>query len=130
MRKVSCYLTPSAASISFCPSGTSLANSAYELSRATLTHWSYSAGVSVTTSTLWSLNTLTISSSRALASFAKYACDFLPEAISTSCCFLSSRSKLFFDISTGSYKKQRSEEHTSELQSLRHLVCRLLLEKK
>src|ERR1035441_10940677 len=28
---------------------------------------------------------------------------------------------------TGAY---RSEEHTSELQSLRHLVCRLLLEKK
>src|SRR5262245_63807211 len=26
-------------------------------------------------------------------------------------------------------KKPRSEEHTSELQSLRHLVCRLLLEK-
>src|SRR5207253_11365438 len=26
--------------------------------------------------------------------------------------------------------KQRSEEHTSELQSRRHLVCRLLLEKK
>src|ERR1039458_10576330 len=26
--------------------------------------------------------------------------------------------------------KMRSEEHTSELQSLRHLVCRLLLEKK
>src|SRR5258705_7070202 len=26
--------------------------------------------------------------------------------------------------------EQRSEEHTSELQSLRHLVCRLLLEKK
>src|ERR1039458_8104675 len=26
--------------------------------------------------------------------------------------------------------KDRSEEHTSELQSLRHLVCRLLLEKK
>src|ERR1035438_3887728 len=25
--------------------------------------------------------------------------------------------------------KQRSEEHTSELQSLRHLVCRVLLEK-
>src|SRR5258705_9860900 len=33
----------------------------------------------------------------------------------------------------GKYKPQlpeRSEEHTSELQSLRHLVCRLLLEKK
>src|SRR5205814_5504311 len=27
-------------------------------------------------------------------------------------------------------KESRSEEHTSELQSLRHLVCRLLLEKK
>src|SRR5262245_62909357 len=27
-------------------------------------------------------------------------------------------------------EENRSEEHTSELQSLRHLVCRLLLEKK
>src|ERR1039458_9237729 len=27
-------------------------------------------------------------------------------------------------------EETRSEEHTSELQSLRHLVCRLLLEKK
>src|SRR5262245_18404134 len=27
-------------------------------------------------------------------------------------------------------REGRSEEHTSELQSLRHLVCRLLLEKK
>src|SRR5437899_8285716 len=27
-------------------------------------------------------------------------------------------------------RQLRSEEHTSELQSLRHLVCRLLLEKK
>src|SRR5262245_64432057 len=26
--------------------------------------------------------------------------------------------------------RKRSEEHTSELQSLRHLVCRLLLDKK
>src|SRR5262245_58078126 len=31
---------------------------------------------------------------------------------------------------TGEIKLERSEEHTSELQSLRHLVCRLLLEKK
>src|SRR5262245_63999234 len=30
----------------------------------------------------------------------------------------------------GSRTPTRSEEHTSELQSLRHLVCRLLLEKK
>src|SRR5262245_65330274 len=29
-----------------------------------------------------------------------------------------------------SRRARRSEEHTSELQSLRHLVCRLLLEKK
>src|SRR5262245_63705390 len=28
------------------------------------------------------------------------------------------------------FPRHRSEEHTSELQSLRHLVCRLLLEKK
>src|SRR5437899_8944950 len=28
------------------------------------------------------------------------------------------------------FELERSEEHTSELQSLRHLVCRLLLEKK
>src|SRR5262245_62673562 len=33
------------------------------------------------------------------------------------------------DPETGNYY-DRSEEHTSELQSLRHLVCRLLLEKK
>src|ERR1035438_4733996 len=32
--------------------------------------------------------------------------------------------------SSGSCLDSRSEEHTSELQSLRHLVCRLLLEKK
>src|SRR5437899_4143536 len=30
----------------------------------------------------------------------------------------------------GKVRNRRSEEHTSELQSLRHLVCRLLLEKK
>src|SRR5438045_6022035 len=33
-------------------------------------------------------------------------------------------------IESRSLIKKRSEEHTSELQSLRHLVCRLLLEKK
>src|ERR1035438_5054548 len=32
-------------------------------------------------------------------------------------------------IETGFHSTHRSEEHTSELQSLRHLVCRLLLEK-
>src|SRR5947199_4748192 len=34
------------------------------------------------------------------------------------------------DLSRGASRTLRSEEHTSELQSLRHLVCRLLLEKK
>src|SRR5205814_9067232 len=33
-------------------------------------------------------------------------------------------------IAASSGYTARSEEHTSELQSLRHLVCRLLLEKK
>src|ERR1035438_7241651 len=33
-------------------------------------------------------------------------------------------------LSKGHPLMHRSEEHTSELQSLRHLVCRLLLEKK
>src|SRR5439155_10859414 len=31
---------------------------------------------------------------------------------------------------SGAHKRFRSEEHTSELQSRGHLVCRLLLEKK
>src|SRR2546422_4245338 len=35
-----------------------------------------------------------------------------------------------FMLIRGEYDKKRSEEHTSELQSRLHLVCRLLLEKK
>src|SRR5882724_2311605 len=34
------------------------------------------------------------------------------------------------ELSHATHRVARSEEHTSELQSLRHLVCRLLLEKK
>src|SRR5438874_4862461 len=34
------------------------------------------------------------------------------------------------DLSVARHRKVRSEEHTSELQSRRDLVCRLLLEKK
>src|SRR6266487_2416033 len=42
-----------------------------------------------------------------------------------------SLSNLSFDPATGRFGYQgRSEEHTSELQSPVHLVCRLLLEKK
>src|SRR5262245_38264209 len=37
---------------------------------------------------------------------------------------------LGFAVRTEQGRNPRSEEHTSELQSLRHLVCRLLLEKK
>src|SRR5262245_62332964 len=37
---------------------------------------------------------------------------------------------LTVDRRRGRASRPRSEEHTSELQSLRHLVCRLLLEKK
>src|ERR1035438_10808640 len=33
-------------------------------------------------------------------------------------------------VAHAALRSERSEEHTSELQSLRHLVCRLLLEKK
>src|ERR1035438_10661586 len=57
--------------------------------------------------------------------------------------YFSSKEELYFSIMQGRMEKlnlslkesisvhqSRSEEHTSELQSLRHLVCRLLLEKK
>src|SRR5687767_6477947 len=37
---------------------------------------------------------------------------------------------LAFDLFIGGWIVRRSEEHTSELQSLAYLVCRLLLEKK
>src|SRR5689334_24307453 len=42
----------------------------------------------------------------------------------------SSRDLSFSSCSFTSYFEIRSEEHTSELQSQFHLVCRLLLEKK
>src|SRR2546429_4562076 len=38
--------------------------------------------------------------------------------------------QLAFEIHVLGYSRKRSEEHTSELQSRLHLVCRLLLEKK
>src|SRR5262245_46992885 len=38
--------------------------------------------------------------------------------------------KVMEQVGSGIAKYARSEEHTSELQSLRHLVCRLLLQKK
>src|SRR5690349_23742822 len=50
--------------------------------------------------------------------------DYMPE---TEKRFVSSQ-KIMDDILA--YEQKRSEEHTSELQSRRDLVCRLLLEKK
>src|SRR5258705_12210219 len=46
--------------------------------------------------------------------------------------FFLPKEKIFFQksIFVKKFFPLRSEEHTSELQSLRHLVCRLLLEKK
>src|ERR1035441_7992690 len=40
------------------------------------------------------------------------------------------KSEVALGYDGGMRGRPRSEEHTSELQSLRHLVCRLLLEKK
>src|SRR5436853_7875993 len=47
-------------------------------------------------------------------------------SIATIACYCSDRTQ----TRTWTATDGRSEEHTSELQSLRHLVCRLLLEKK
>src|SRR5262245_46008243 len=50
-------------------------------------------------------------------------------AVNTFRAFAPGAAKQFLTCSPEGYVI-RSEEHTSELQSLRHLVCRLLLEKK
>src|SRR5436853_758394 len=81
-------------------------------------------------STLFPYTTLfrspSISLSPSSAMIAVVMCSFLVEVnVRKSCC------RLWGDL--GLYIRSRctrSEEHTSELQSLRHLVCRLLLEKK
>src|SRR5205814_2479913 len=44
--------------------------------------------------------------------------------------FLIQEARTVFEHQVDFKNAKRSEEHTSELQSLRHLVCRLLLEKK
>src|SRR5262245_64725781 len=41
-----------------------------------------------------------------------------------------SRPRVLLLLGRSYFRRHRSEEHTSELQSLRHLVCRRLLEKK
>src|SRR2546425_1991143 len=59
----------------------------------------------------------------------------LPQSMRSSCWGSESSPQAWApsSISSGSYgvkNPERSEEHTSELQSLAYLVCRLLLEKK
>src|SRR5205814_10347245 len=49
-----------------------------------------------------------------------------PEPVAVVECF----EVVYVDVQQAKLRHRRSEEHTSELQSLRHLVCRLLLEKK
>src|SRR5947199_6915428 len=62
------------------------------------------------------------------SSNARRGCSIAPGAASPAVCC----SACWAPSSMGPPKSfiRRSEEHTSELQSLRHLVCRLLLEKK
>src|SRR2546429_9650242 len=71
-------------------------------------------------STLFPYTTLFRSGSRLLDYFSKA---ILPNAILVALVFLAGRAVL-------PALARRSEEHTSELQSRLHLVCRLLLEKK
>src|SRR5690348_17545837 len=61
---------------------------------------------------------------RSLPSGESWSVDLGGETLSSATSFL-----VFYEPN-GSYAFSRSEEHTSELQSPVHLVCRLLLEKK
>src|SRR5262245_65221293 len=68
--------------------------------------------------------------------FRSSSCRFRPDPLSrlrNSCtgpAWTSAGTSKRHSVRTRRQKLTRSEEHTSELQSLRHLVCRLLLEKK
>src|SRR2546422_7158449 len=54
-----------------------------------------------------------------------------PEAVKARIGYMPQRFSLYGDLSVmENLRLYRSEEHTSELQSRLHLVCRLLLEKK
>src|SRR5438045_6690088 len=58
------------------------------------------------------------------ANFAVTATDVAPAAV------FDGQRREVLRVAVNNPVTGRSEEHTSELQSLRHLVCRLLLEKK
>src|SRR5437660_8182129 len=73
-------------------------------------------------STLFPYTTLFRSNSNSRSSRA--AINAIPRS-AFSCC-----RRTFLLVGSKKVRLQRSEEHTSELQSRGHLVCRLLLEKK
>src|SRR5205814_10724928 len=74
------------------------------------------------------LAVLTISDSRTLAD--DRSGDTLVDRLTKAGHILAARDIIRDDKEIIVAHLHRSEEHTSELQSLRHLVCRLLLEKK
>src|SRR5689334_23784709 len=63
-------------------------------------------------------------------STARIICPHRPLGIRRASTRHERRFTLLRPLTGGGMKKCRSEEHTSELQSQFHLVCRLLLEKK
>src|SRR5438309_3175854 len=71
---------------------------------------------------------LPISSPTASASSGRSPCTRLASSGSRSCAAVASAARS--STTCASSPARRSEEHTSELQSQFHLVCRLLLEKK
>src|SRR2546429_2570247 len=79
-------------------------------------------------STLFPYTTLfrSVSSDKALTLCSKYCILYTEYSILIS----SGIVKGFFPQNLDFFRQSRSEEHTSELQSRLHLVCRLLLEKK
>src|SRR5258708_9419949 len=59
--------------------------------------------------------------------FRSIVIDHMPHATNAQCHFIDLRAHI---MDSRHCRWERSEEHTSELQSPDHLVCRLLLEKK
>jgi len=80
-----------------------LANSAYELSRATLTHWSYSAGVSVTTRLVVLEHPDHLVIQRRWPHFAKVRLRFPAGGDQHVLLLLVEAAEALLDISTGSY---------------------------
>src|SRR2546429_2711896 len=83
-------------------------------------------------STLFPYTTLfrSVQSATARAAWMVGACGMAPEQIEVNGGSNGRTTKKTLDERREKISKRRSEEHTSELQSRLHLVCRLLLEKK